>query len=44
MIALNLIEIGTFMNKLLRSELFDHFLLQEATIQSGVSYEMDILI
>lgn len=41
MIALNLIEIGTFMNKLLRSELFDHFLLQEAAIQSGVSYVID---
>ena len=30
MIALELTDIKNFMNKLLRSEVFDHFLLQEA--------------
>ena len=30
-----------FMNQLLKSELFDHFLLAEATIHSAVSYQID---
>lgn len=35
MIALELTNIKNFMNKLLRSEVFDHFLLQEAVITTG---------
>lgn len=35
MIALELTDIKGFMNKLLRSEVFDHFLLQEAVITTG---------
>ena len=38
MIALELTDVKDFMNKLLRSEVFDHFLLQEAVITSGVTY------
>ena len=30
-----------FMNQLLKSELFDHFLLAEATIHGAVSYHVD---
>lgn len=30
-----------FMNQLLKSELFDHFLLSEATIQGAISYHVD---
>jgi hypothetical protein len=30
-----------FMNRLLKSELFDHFLLMEATIQGAISYQID---
>lgn len=30
-----------FMNQLLKSELFDHFLLAEATIQGAISYHVD---
>ena len=41
MIALEIKDIKDFMNKLLRSEIFDNFLLQEATIISGVSYVID---
>ena len=41
MIALQITEIKDFMNKLLRSETFDHFLLQEAVIHSGASYIID---
>lgn len=41
MIALQLTDIKNFMNKLLRSETFDHFLLQEAVIHSGASYIID---
>lgn len=41
MIALELTDIKDFMNKLLRSETFDHFLLQEAVITSGASYLID---
>lgn len=38
MIALELTDIKDFMNKLLKSETFDHFLLQEASITSTASY------
>ena len=41
MIALELTEIKDFMNKLLRTEIFDHFLLQEAVITSGATYVID---
>ena len=41
MIALNLLEIKDFMNKLLCSETFDNFLLREAAIQSSVTWSLD---
>ena len=41
MLALQLTDIKNFMNQLLRSETFDHFLLQEAVIHSGASYVID---
>lgn len=41
MIALELVDVKDFMNKLLRSEIFDNFLLQEATIINGPSYVVD---
>lgn len=41
MIALELPEIRIFMNKLLCSEIFDNFLLQEASIQSSISYHIE---
>ena len=41
MIALELTDIKDFMNKLLRSEVFDHFHLQEAVITSGATYTIN---
>ena len=41
MVALELTDIKDFMNKLLRSEVFDHFLLQEATITSSATYTIN---
>lgn len=41
MIALNLLEIKDFMNKLLCTETFDNFLLREATIGSGCIWTVD---
>lgn len=41
MLALELTNIKDFMNKLLRSETFDNFLLQEAVITSAASYVID---
>ncbi len=41
MIALELTDIKDFMNKLLRSEVFDHFLLQEAVITSIATYTIN---
>ena len=41
MLALKLTDIKGFMNKLLRSETFDHFLLQEAAIVTGASFVID---
>lgn len=38
MIVLKLTDIKDFMNKLLRTEIFDHFLLQESTITQNVTY------
>lgn len=36
MIAIQLLQVKDFMNKLLRTDLFDHFLLSEATIVEKV--------
>ncbi|MBR5128179.1 MAG: hypothetical protein IKU69_07090 [Roseburia sp.] len=41
MIALKLAEVRVFMNKLLCTETFDNFLLQEATIQGSISYHIE---
>lgn len=41
MIALELTDVKDFMNKLLRQEVFDHFLLQEATITSAATYSIN---
>ena len=41
MIALELTNIKDFMNKLLKTETFDHFLLQEAVLSSAASYVID---
>lgn len=41
MIALELTDIKDFMNKLLRTDIFDHFLLQEGIITEGASYVID---
>ena len=41
MIALKLPEVRIFMNKLLCTETFDNFLLQEATIQGSISYHIE---
>lgn len=41
MIALHLIEIKDFMNKFLAGDLFNGFLLMEATIVNGITYSID---
>lgn len=41
MIALQLVDIKDFMNKLLGTDLFDHFLLPEATINTYVNHTID---
>ena len=41
MIALQITELKTFMNTLLRAEVFDDFLLQEATLQMAIGYVID---
>ena len=41
MIALQLTDLKNFMHKLLRSEVFDHFLLQEAVITSAATYTIN---
>ena len=41
MIALQITELKVFMAKLLGSSTFDDFLLQEATLQMGISYVID---
>ncbi len=41
MIALHLPEVRVFMNKLLCTENFDNFLLQEASIQGNISYHIE---
>ena len=41
MLALELTYTKDFMNKLLKSDLFDHFLLQEGVITAGASFTID---
>lgn len=41
LIALKLTDIKTFMNQLLCSEIFDHFLLSEATIAKDATFTID---
>lgn len=41
MLSLKLTDIKHFMNQLLRSDTFDHFLLQEAVITNGASFTID---
>ncbi len=41
MIALQIMEIKDFMNKLLRTAMCDHFLLQEADITQNVTYSIN---
>lgn len=41
MIAIQIIDIGTFMTKLLRSDLFDSFLFLEGCIQNNITYTFD---
>ena len=41
MIALQITELKAFMTRLLGSNTFDDFLLQEATLQMGISYVID---
>ena len=41
MIALELTEVRVFMNKLLCSDVFDNFLLQEASIQGSIAYHIE---
>lgn len=41
LIALKLTDIKTFMNQLLCSEIFDHFLLPEATISKDATFHID---
>ena len=41
MIALQLLEVKPFMNKLLASDMFHNFLLSEAVIVNGVTYTID---
>ena len=41
MIALHITELKVFMSKLLTTNIFDDFLLQEATLQMGIGYVID---
>jgi hypothetical protein len=41
MIALHITELKAFMSKLLTTNIFDDFLLQEATLQMGIGYVID---
>ncbi len=41
MVALKLTDTKDFMNKLLRTDTFDHFLLQEAVITGAATYTID---
>lgn len=41
MIALKITDIGTFINKLLKDGMCDHFLLQEAVITQAATFSID---
>ena len=41
MLAINLPELKTFMNQLLCTDMFDRFLLREATIQGAATWNLD---
>lgn len=41
MISLELTDVKNFMNQLLKSDTFDHFLLQEAVISNGATYNIN---
>ncbi len=41
MLSLELTDVKDFMNKFLRSEIFDHFLLQEGTITVAATYTVN---
>lgn len=41
MIALKITEVKNFMNKLLCQDIFDHFLIQEASIHTNAAYHID---
>lgn len=41
MIALDISSIKDFMHKLLCTDTFDHFLLKEATIQTGITWNLE---
>lgn len=41
MIALKITKLGTFMGKLLSSDCFDSFLLEEASISMGITMKLD---
>ena len=41
MLAINLPELKAFMNQLLCTDTFDHFLLREATIQGAMTWNLD---
>ena len=41
MIAIQLLQVKDFMNKFLKTEIFDHFLLQEGIVVSFASYVID---
>ena len=41
MIALKITDIGTFINKLLKEGMCDHFLLQEAVITQAATFTID---
>ncbi len=41
MVALTIHDIGALMNKMLKGEMFDHFLLQEASVSQAFSVTID---
>ena len=41
MIAVQIADIGSFMTKFLRSEIFDSFQFMEGTLQTRITYNFD---
>ena len=41
MIAVQIADIGSFMTKFLRSEIFDPFEFMEGTLQTRITYDFD---